>query len=185
MSCGLRRSQPYEASSAGTREPLLPSPSRRSRVRLCLLGPASTHKQKHRAAFVDLQHLAVRAQSDFANWRCASGMQNRQVVEPVGAARIYGKGPNACGWSLSSIVPRHGVPRSCPVRACRDIGSMHNAMPSILSCFSFCSSQGIAQERAVLSHQHFLGDSSSLSDLLCRTDKAWVYSPGNVCGLWE
>src|ERR1700733_15135990 len=93
MSCGLRRSRPDEASSAGTREPLLPRPSRRSRVPLCLLGSASTHKQKHRAAFVDLQHLAVGAQSDFANWRCASGMENRQVVEPVGAARIYGKEP--------------------------------------------------------------------------------------------
>ena len=30
----------------------------------------------------------------------------------------------------------------------------------------------------VLPHQHFLGDSSSLSDSLCRTDKARFYSTG-------
>ena len=34
----------------------------------------------------------------------------------------------------------------------------------------------------VLPHQHFLGDSISLSDSLCRTDEKRFYSHRNLCG---
>ena len=86
-------------------------------MRQCLFGPAATYKQKHRAALVDLQHLAVGAQSDFANWRCASGMQNRQVVEPVGAARIYGEEPKRLRMVIVSVTPVRSLTRCAePIR---------------------------------------------------------------------
>jgi hypothetical protein len=62
---------------------------------------------------------------------------------------------------------------------------MHNASPSILRLFFILSLLGIAKERVVLPHQHFFGDSSSLSDSLCKTDRARFYSAVFFCGLWE
>jgi hypothetical protein len=47
--------------------------------------------------------------------------------------------------------------------------------------FHFVPPQG-AKERVVLPHQRSLGDSSSLSDSLCRTDKNRFYSPGIYVG---
>src|ERR1700722_3857403 len=72
---------------------LLPRPSRRGYVGLGLLGLAASHKQKHSAALVDLQHLVVGTQSDFAKWRCSPGTEDGQAIEPVGPARIYGEKP--------------------------------------------------------------------------------------------
>src|SRR5208282_255978 len=99
------------------------------------------------------------------------------IVVPAGidsADRVF------CSWAGGS-----SCFRSCPVPACRYIGSMHNAKLSILKLFFILFLLGIAKERVVLPHQHFLGDSSSLSDSLCRTDSARFYSAGNFLWLWE
>src|SRR5580704_2068796 len=65
----------------------------------------------------------------------------------------------------------------CPVPACRYIGNMHSAKPSILRLFFILFLlKEFAQERVVLPHHLSLGDSSSLSDSLCRTDGTRFYS---------
>jgi hypothetical protein len=49
--------------------------------------------------------------------------------------------------------------------------------------FHFVTSlKEFAKERVVLPHQHFLGDSISLSDSLCRTGENNFYSRRNLCG---
>lgn len=60
---------------------------------------------------------------------------------------------------------------------------MHNARPSIPRLFFILFLLGTAKERPVLPHQHYLGDSISLSDSLCRTDKNHFYSTGVYVGV--
>src|ERR1700722_19478174 len=100
---------------------LLPCRSRRSRARLCLLGPTANHAQEHRAALVDFHRLAVGGQRDFTNRLRASGLEDFKVAESVCPAGVHGEEPKrlrlrmavnrdtACSPQILIYVGQHAV----------------------------------------------------------------------------
>jgi hypothetical protein len=82
VNCRLGRTWLDEANPAATREPVIAPSLAKSRVRLCLLGPAAIHAQEHRAAPADFRGFGAGGQSDFTKWLRAYAMEDCHVTEP-------------------------------------------------------------------------------------------------------